>query len=520
MDARLAADFRPATTVVLCKDTGITAENKPYFESNGAMLGYFQSKAAFTANALYFQRGDERQYTTLDVPYEQALECDALYWYNDGFRSRYFFGLITGIEWVNPNTTRVFFEVDPFCSYCGDIKWQPCYVEREHVENDWNGVIPNFNNIGVPEEFSGAPVLIDAEKFYDFKPDKYIVLSPYGEDGNPNFQGTVTNGVYSGLTPMVFDTAEQVNAYLLTVAQNEKAVLDNIAGVLSVDFHMLQTEEQPIAAVSPPWLRHTFNNSKVFSSAFCSFNLEGLAGETKTYLPELMTQLDGATTPYFKCNIVGGNGGIAAYIKDYKGSDRDVEDAFIIADIPQGVWVGSRLSDNSARIVQTAIGGTINEVKGAIKGVAVGLGAAGPTGAMVSGAAGMVQASMDKWVALNDLSKHRAMVGGTSNAPANLACGLDAYRICARWYISTDPIMKAADSYFDRFGYKVAQIKIPNRNTRPFWNYVKTVEAHIGGNIPAMYREAIEDMLNSGVTFWNTGAKAIGDFSNPEGNKA
>lgn len=80
--------------------------------------------------------------------------------------------------------------------------------------------------------------------------------------------------------------------------------------------------------------------------------------------------------------------------------------------------------------------------------------------------------------------------------------------------------MKSVDAFFDRFGYRVSRLKIPERSSRPFWNYVKTSEGHVSGNIPAMYRTQIENMLNSGVTFWNVGARAIGDFSNPAENKA
>ena len=79
--------------------------------------------------------------------------------------------------------------------------------------------------------------------------------------------------------------------------------------------------------------------------------------------------------------------------------------------------------------------------------------------------------------------------------------------------------MRSLDNYFDKYGYRVNLLKVPNVDTRPLWNYVKTTEAHVGGNFPKAYRTAIEGMLNRGVTFWHTGAVEIGDYSNPAGNK-
>lgn len=84
-------------------------------------------------------------------------------------------------------------------------------------------------------------------------------------------------------------------------------------------------------------------------------------------------------------------------------------------------------------------------------------------------------------------------------------------------------LIKTVDAFFDRYGYNVNTIKVPEVNSRPFWNFVKTREAHVDGNIPYTYRREIEDMLNGGVTFWKstsiTKEHPIGDFSDPKRNK-
>lgn len=62
---------------------------------------------------------------------------------------------------------------------------------------------------------------------------------------------------------------------------------------------------------------------------------------------------------------------------------------------------------------------------------------------------------------------------------------------------------KIIDDFFTMYGYKVNQVKIPNITGRPNWNYVKTLEANILGDIPQQDLQELKNILNSGVTFWH-----------------
>lgn len=62
------------------------------------------------------------------------------------------------------------------------------------------------------------------------------------------------------------------------------------------------------------------------------------------------------------------------------------------------------------------------------------------------------------------------------------------------------------DKYFDMFGYATNELKIPNINNRPTWNYVKTLNANINGNIPQMDLAEIKELFNSGITLWHNTA--------------
>lgn len=62
---------------------------------------------------------------------------------------------------------------------------------------------------------------------------------------------------------------------------------------------------------------------------------------------------------------------------------------------------------------------------------------------------------------------------------------------------------KIIDDYFSTFGYKINDVKIPNVTGRLNWNYVKTINCNILGDIPQEDLQTLKDMFNSGVTFWH-----------------
>lgn len=68
------------------------------------------------------------------------------------------------------------------------------------------------------------------------------------------------------------------------------------------------------------------------------------------------------------------------------------------------------------------------------------------------------------------------------------------------------------DEYFDKYGYQTNRLKVPNISGRKAWNYVKTRDCELVGNIPASTKASIISIFNSGITFWKDGDK-IGDYT-------
>lgn len=84
--------------------------------------------------------------------------------------------------------------------------------------------------------------------------------------------------------------------------------------------------------------------------------------------------------------------------------------------------------------------------------------------------------------------------------PDGLALGQFAIYAC----VQASEQLNRYDTFFTRYGYAVNEYKIPNEDTREFWNYVKTTEIEIGGNIPEIAKTQIESLYNGGFTIWHT----------------
>lgn len=62
---------------------------------------------------------------------------------------------------------------------------------------------------------------------------------------------------------------------------------------------------------------------------------------------------------------------------------------------------------------------------------------------------------------------------------------------------------KIIDNFFNMFGYKINEVKIPNITGRPNWNFVKTIDCNITGDFPQQDIQTLKNMFNNGVTFWH-----------------
>ena len=100
------------------------ATQNAYFHGNSGILKY-------NLTAQSYQRvvkGSMR----IAVKADNLYDCNYLAFQNSSFGTKWFYAFITGVEYVNNETSEITFEIDPVQTYFFDVQLKECYVEREH----------------------------------------------------------------------------------------------------------------------------------------------------------------------------------------------------------------------------------------------------------------------------------------------------------------------------------------------------------------------------------------------------
>jgi hypothetical protein len=75
----------------------------------------------------------------------------------------------------------------------------------------------------------------------------------------------------------------------------------------------------------------------------------------------------------------------------------------------------------------------------------------------------------------------------------------------------TPEYQKKLEDFFNIFGYKKNEVKLPNFHTRQYWNYVQTSGCVITGNFNNEDLQELKSVFDNGVTLWHV--EDIGNYS-------
>jgi hypothetical protein len=113
----------------------------------------------------------------------------------------------------------------------------------------------------------------------------------------------------------------------------------------------------------------------------------------------------------------------------------------------------------------------------------------------------------------NEIYKHSLLpIQAKGNVGSgNLNIGLRINKFEFFYNMITDEYAKMIDNYFEKYGYKVNVMKVPETKTRPYWNYVKTKDVNLIGDIPVNDMKELKSIYDNGVTLWH--GDYVGDYS-------
>ena len=527
----------PQGDIYLCK-TPLENDykNQLTFSNATAQLTYFNSKIDKTLNNYTYIKHDN--VIKVGFPIDEIINCNYLFYRNEGFTTKYYYCFITNMEYVNENCTAITFETDVWQTYQFNLTFNPCFVEREHVNNDTVGLHT------IPEDLELGDYVVDdiIKQLGLGNNDGYYILSstfiPY-LDANDDLivsslgdGGQLYNGIYSGL--------------VYTAFSNSTAGITKLKKVLHGFAKAGRNDDINSIFVAPSLLIYdiTYEETGVWGIVNKTTDASTYAWESLStpmiYKPSTLNGYTPAnkkllTYPYCYLLMNNGNGANAIYKYELFKNNQNYCDFSIAMSICPGMSIILRPHQYETTInfnhKADLIGGkypTCNWLNDSYtnwltqNALNIKLGIA--QGALQTGT-GVAEANPMKVVGglsnignlMKDVYLKREYTSPQSEG--NINCGdvnfssentsFTAYKMSIK-----SEFAQIIDKYFSMFGYKVNTVKTPNITGRSNWNYIKTVDCNFEGDIPQEHLQIIKQIFNNGITLWHNPATMY-NYNNP-----
>ena len=511
-----------------------------WFQDPETQLAYFytkvQNKHAYSD--FTYQRKDEviRVPAQIDELWKDGINY--VMYQNTAYNNKWFFAFITDMKYVNDGRTDITIKTDCLQTWMFEKVMKPCFVEREHAEDDSIGANT------VPEGLETGEYIANRHTRSQYANDLSIVFAVTESSGGDPVGGSFVNGHWSGVAYAVFDgtpsyeNATNINNFVKRYAESSDTSTDAIISMFICPTRMLTlTPGGPDGEGWESWIKTTMEVDKKFINGasaemdvgFSTLSLDGHTprnnklmafpyrylltsnnnGGNVSYHYEQFYKKDEngkktvITNPEFVIEGVACPGcSIRMIPMDYKGVHRNDDEGMNMGKFPVLNWASDEytnwLTQNGVNIgLQIAMGvGQI--VGGAV--AAVGTGGVGTVlGAGL--ASGGVTTITNTLAQIHTQSLTPPQARGNINAGDVItAAGQNDFH----FYDMTVKKEYALilDEYFDMYGYKTHRVKIPAENHRKNFWFTKTIDANITGPIPQEDLQTIKDCYNQGVTYW------------------
>lgn len=494
---------------VLCDvPLDIKYEHTINFKSKEEQTDYFVSKTYRLFPNHTFQRA-ESGVVKVKANAEQLYGCNYIMFQNSNFGTKWFYGFITGVDYISNEVTKIEYTIDVMQTWAFDYTLTECYVEREHVLDDTIGA--NIIDEGI--DFGGHVMLSQSTHFYN----DWSVVIQYAPKTLawlmekittiPDTKGGWYNGLYSGcgyyrfLATQTDEINTQINELLSTGY--------DIVNIYMCPNEFFGDEEQPsVLSVSNTrpnsYGGYTPKNNKLLCFPYTYLKVSNNMGVSCDFEFERMENGRLALVQYV--NYI--NKAEVMYVPlRYDGVDKNYAHCISITDFPVCCWQENGfLSYLGSGAIANAVGGSF-----------------------VDKEYGNTRAEYNEKInkdSLTDLRKINTVsnvmntftkVASQPTIQGNVGSGYvqSAKRIQGLVFQTVgikDEYAKMLDDFFTKYGYKVNTIKKPNISGRPYWNYCKTIGCTVVGKLPADDMSKICEIFDNGITFWHN-PNVVGNYS-------
>lgn len=535
--------FNPSSTIYLCNvPIDSTYKNQIYFANKTQQQIYFSNKVVKTFSdylTVRTTRPDGSLQSSVKVNANidiiRSLPCNYMYYQNANHGTKFFYAFITKIIYVNEGTTELVFETDVYQTWLFDVILKPSYVVREHPETD------RIGEHLVPEKFNFNDYDYEQAIVFDSLNEWGYLVATTEQQGTDGSRGKQMSGIYQGLYFYYYHNVNNLNDFLDAIEKEggdciqsitlipQFCISENIIGATETD---KESGEGWLYYSSEP-ASHTFyvdtvmtnrrfddyepRNNKMYSSPFFNLVVTNHNGEEAIYNIEDFYNNKGKTTPerslcFTMKGDVSMNPSVTLYPNWYKGIAENYDCGISISGFPQCAFNSDTfklwLAKNQFGIALDTVGNVGQIVAGVAGAVGTGgIGAVLGASQVVSGVQGVMSTMNGVYQASKEPNKSHS-----GNAKNNLLTAMKKNTFDIYFRSIKPEFAKTVDDFFTMYGYQTNRVKVPNVSSRPYFNYVQTIDVNIIGGIPSDDMERLKLIYNSGVTLWKHVA-TIGDYS-------
>lgn len=499
--------------IILKTPMELNDKNQLTFANATAQYNYFYGLTKVELDNATFQRKDEviRFETDEDFTFDDVLLYNYCMYQNTSYGNRWFYAYITDVTYKSDGMSELKIKTDVFQTYQFDVTWKQSFVEREHIAkaNDTIGANTIPENLETGEYISTKlqPTNNDfGDTCYCVSTTKkwlssYTILN----------QDLPTGTYYQG-----FDSIQGIYDFLERIDQNDGGAsvvsvfvcpksffsswgtVTDIAGNVStnVNFTIPSTRIE-ITHVNYLGNDYSPKNAKLLTYPFSFLQVSNHSGTVINYHWEDFDLLSAAATGKYEfllgCTLTVGCSGYV-YPINYKNILNNYDEGIAFGKFPVGGWntdsYTNWLTQNGVNIALNTATGVISTATGVLTGNPIGI---------ASGTISIAQT-------LGSVYEHSLMppqANGNVNAGdfnfSHSWLSLEFKRISLK-----NEYAQIIDDYFSMYGYATHKVKIPNFNNRSNWNYIKTINCNVIGDIPQTDLEEYRKLFDDGITLWHT----------------
>lgn len=535
----------PQTKIRLLKSPiEIDYNNELTFNNITNQTNYFLSLPYVEMDECSYQRKEER--IRFDKSFDKLIGFNYCMYQNEDYSNKWFYAFINRIEYVDDECSYVYITTDVYQSWMFDYQMKASYIEREHVSDDTIGLhtIPEgletgdyiSNGLSEFKDISASgtyPVCFACSDLPQVLKQHYQEVGVEVNSTNRIFNSLYFVGVTNSLFARYFIEGMNANNmldaivnvfmipdFLKTDSSTEQlqVSINNIV----IDVLLFKNRYQPyvrkIFDVTTPTTLNGYvpKNNKLLVYPYSLFTISNRTGSVEEYKFEDFGGYD-LEQVYHDGNFTEDGaltgGGFTGHIfpEYYRNIAINREYAMEKGKLPTCAWTGDAytnwLSANAINLGMAGVGYALGT------GIAVARTIAGnPAGGIETGLGvlgNVLNTQIQKAEAKRVPDTIRGQVG---SGDINYSSGISGYTMNK---LTLKPeYLQQIDSFFTMFGYKVNELKVPNLNSRLNWNYIKTINVNILGDIPQDDMQELKNMFNQGVTLWHNASTFL-DYSQP-----